>query len=301
MKFGQLENIDKVDFTLPLNHSGIEKVLGGTKSKLLNVFVGAPVWTHEEFIGKIYPEKAKAKDFLKYYGEQFNSIELNATHYRVPEESTIKRWMDDVPAGFKFCPKIPQNISHHPNLMKSIPQLFDFHECISNFGNKLGTSFLQLPPTFSTNQLDTLVEFLDNSPISDLAVELRHESWFMNDCKELNKLSNLLFKSNIALNISDVAGRRDALHQRLTNKTAFIRFSGNNLHPSDFTRMDEWVNCLSSWIELGLENLYFFIHTANKGLVPELTIYFIEALNKAQKLKLNPPVIRGNLGDDTLF
>lgn len=300
MKFGHLDNIHGVDFTLPPNHLGIEKVLGGRKSNILNVFVGAPVWTHEEFLGKIYPEKARAKDFLKYYGQQFNSIELNATHYRVPEESTIKRWVDDVPSGFKFCPKIYQNISHHPDLRKCIPEIHAFYERISNFGDKLGTSFLQLPPTFATKQLDILLEFLDNNPILDLAVELRHESWF-EDTSALNYLSNYLFKNKLSLNISDVAGRRDVLHQRLTNKTTFIRFVANNLHPSDYMRMDEWVNCLSSWIEMGLEDLYFFIHTPNKGLVPELSIYFIESLNKKLGLQLKPPVIIDTSGYQSLF
>lgn len=300
MHFGRLENIDQVDFSLPPVHPGTEKILGGAKSETLNVYVGAPVWSHPGFPGKIYPAHAKEKDFVKYYGQQFNCIELNATHYRVPDLRTVQRWAEAVPDGFKFCPKIHQDISHSENLMECIPELHAFYKIVSDFGGKLGTCFLQLPPHFESRNLRLLLEFLDNSPINDLALELRHESWFT-DTASLNALCNYLFRNNLSLNMTDVAGRRDVLHQRLTNKTAFIRFVGNNLHPSDFVRLDAWVQRLSSWIEKGLETIYFLIHTPDKSLTPELAIYFIDRLNKANGLNVVPPKILDHRQKNTLF
>lgn len=300
MQFGRLENIDNVDFTFPPSHAGTAKILGGSKSKILNVYVGAPVWNDAGFPSKIYPPKAQEKDFVKYYGKQFNCIELNATHYRIPEASTVKRWTDAVPEGFKFCPKIHQSISHSHNISQCISEINAFHERISGFGDKLGTSFLQLPPTFEAKQIELLLNFLEHCPIRNLAIELRHESWFTNT-DTLNYLCNYLFKNNLSLNITDVAGRRDVLHQRLTNKTAFVRFVGNNLHPSDFKRMDDWIERLSKWVEEGLENIYFFIHTPDKNLVPELAIYFINRLNKICGLTVVPPHIQQTISSQTLF
>jgi len=300
MQFGRLENITSVDFTFPENHPGTAKILGGSKSKKLNVYVGAPIWSDPGFPGKIYPAKARDKDFVKYYGKQFNSIELNATHYRVPDDNTIKRWVDVVPDGFKFCPKVHQSISHSNDIRKCIRETEAFHRSISLFGEKLGTSFLQLPPQFEARSIDYLLEFLDNSPICNLAIELRHESWFT-DTNTLNKLSNYLYKNNLSLNITDVAGRRDVLHQRLTNKTAFVRFVANNLHPSDYKRMDDWVQRFYLWINQGLENLYFFVHTPDKSLTPELAIYFIKQLNKISGLNIKAPEIQKNNIENTLF
>jgi len=300
MQFGRVPNITSIDFTFPPNHPGTNKVLGGAKSETLNVYVGAPVWSDPGFPGKIYPAKAREKDFVKYYGLQFNCIELNTTHYRVPEPATVKRWSDAVPAGFKFCPKIHQGISHSSTIEQRIPEMQAFYESVSGFDDKLGTCFLQLPPTFDVTGLQRLTEFLDRSPVRDLAVELRHESWF-SDATALNQLCNYLYKNNFTLCITDVAGRRDVLHQRLTNKTALVRFVANDLNPADLLRMDDWISRLSVWIQNGLERLYFFIHTPEKSLTPELAIYFIRHLNEACGLHIALPEIQGARPENELF
>lgn len=192
MQFGRLENIDTVDFTFPPSHSGTDKMLGSTKSKTLHIYVGAPIWNDIGFLGKIYPAKASEKDFVKYYGKQFNCIELNATHYRNPEKSTVKRWAEAVPNGFKLCPKIYQSISHSSNINQCVSEINFFYESISGFGDKLGTCFLQLPPIFETKHTEFLLDFLDHCPIRNLAIELRHESWFTNT-DTLNYLCNYLY------------------------------------------------------------------------------------------------------------
>ncbi|WP_373330873.1 DUF72 domain-containing protein [Salmonirosea aquatica] len=68
-------------------------------------------------MGKIYPSNAKDKDFLYHYTRQFNTIELNMTHYQIPSDDTIDRWRDTAPEGFKYCPKWPQIISHDAQLL----------------------------------------------------------------------------------------------------------------------------------------------------------------------------------------
>lgn len=290
MEFGRLTNIDHIDFTLPPDHSGINRVLGGKRKPDPRVYVGAPVWSHPGFPGKIYPPQAHNRDFIRYYGQQFNCIELNTTHYRIPAEHTIQHWADSVPDDFRFCPKIPQSISHSRNINRCTEELHLFSKRIAIFGDKLGTTFLQLPPAFGVHYLPLLTDFLKNCPIRDLAIELRHESWFSNE-KSLKELSNFLYKQEFAFNITDVAGRRDVLHQRLTNPTAFIRFVANNLHPTDFDRMNDWLARIIHWIESGIEQVYFLMHTPDKSLTPELCIYFINRLNQLTGLRLKPPHI----------
>jgi len=290
MEFGRLTNIDHIDFSLPPDHPGISRILGGKRHPDPKVYVGAPVWSHPGFPGKIYPPKARDRDFIRYYGQQFNCIELNTTHYRIPQEHTVLHWKESVPDDFKFCPKIPQSISHNRNINRCKDELHLFSQRISLFGNKLGTTFLQLPPAFEIRYLPILTEFLENCPIRDLAIELRHESWFSHK-EALKDLSNFLYKKEFAFNITDVAGRRDVLHQRLTNKTAFIRFVANNLHPTDFSRMEAWAVRISHWIESGAEQIYFLMHTPDKSLTPELCIYFINYLNQLTDLQVKPPRI----------
>jgi uncharacterized protein YecE (DUF72 family) len=296
MEFGRLQNIESIDFSLPPDHPGIKKILGGKRSDVIGAYVGSVVWADESLAKKIYPERAGSKNYVKYYGKQFNTIELNATHYRVPDKETVKRWAEAVPEGFKFCPKVHESISHTQNITQSVEQAQYFNDTIQAFGNKLGTSFLQLPPTFNTKGLHYLLDFLDVNPIRKLAIELRHESWFEEGNEELKILCNYLYKNNIALVITDVAGRRDVLHQRLTNKTAFIRFVANDLHATDYIRMNEWVQRISGWIQQGLEEFYFFMHSPDKGLTADLAVYFINRLNKVVGLKMKVPKIKTDEG-----
>jgi uncharacterized protein YecE (DUF72 family) len=293
MEFGRLKNIDHVDFSFPADHKGVKKVLGGQPAKTVEVYVGCPVWAHEGLAGKIYPPKSQSKDYLKHYSRQFNSIELNATLYQVPSPVTVTRWTDSVNDHFKFCPKIHESISHSEDISKCRSLIHHLHEIYAGFGKKLGTCLLQLPPNFNPAKLDLLLDFLDHCPVRDLAIELRHEGWF-GKTEALDTLSNYLYKNNFCLCITDVAGRRDVLHMRLANKTAFIRFTANNLHPTDFRRLDDWINRIIIWIGQGLEKIYFFVHTPDKSLCPELAIYFIENLNKKTGLNIVPPAINKN-------
>lgn len=300
MDFGRIKTFDTVDYTLPPDHKSIAKVLGGHKVAEPKLYVGGVLWSDEDFKGTIYPEKAKPSDYVKHYTKQFNTIELNTTHYRVPEPDTFKRWYELAPAGFKFCPKINQNISHAGSLL---PMIGFHNECNGLFkllNEKLGTCFLQLPPHFSPKRLPELLEFLDHSDLRNLAVELRDEDWYSNDA-DLNVFCNYLYKNNMATVLTDTPGRRDVLHMRLTNKTAFVRFNANNNHPTDKQRIDAWIQKAKSWFDTGLEEFYFFVHTPNQVNMPHLVTYFIQQAQRICGIKLTPPVIKTQTRPETLF
>jgi uncharacterized protein YecE (DUF72 family) len=93
--------------------------------------------------------------------------------------------------------------------------------------------------------------------------------------------------------ITDTSGRRDLVHMRLSSKTAFIRFVGNNLHRTDYTRVDEWVDRLKKWMDGGLETLYFIMHQHEEIDSPELMAYVIEQMNKKWGLNLQKPEFIG--------
>ena len=296
MDFGRTNQLELVNFALPSNHQGVKKVLGGAKAQLPNVYVGGVLWSDEAFLGAIYPERAKSKDYAKYYSRQFNTIELNLTHYRLPEKEKIQKWFEESPVDFKFCPKIHQAISHSGNLLSVVDYMEAFYQIVKPLQHKLGTCLLQLPPHFSPKRCHELLAFLDKSNLRDLAIELRHPDWFI-EGKELNLLSNYLYKNQMGLVLTDTPMRRDVLHMRLTNKTAFIRFNANDKHPSDYERIDEWVHHLYEWIQQGLETIYFFIHTPTQLFMPELVTYSIQQLKKECGVTLTPPKIKTITGD----
>jgi uncharacterized protein YecE (DUF72 family) len=301
MDFGKLNNLENVDFTLPPDNVNNSLVLTGKSTNKPSVHLGFPIWSDKAWIGKIYPDDAQEKYFLRYYAQQFNSIELNATHYKIPSPTTIQRWKNMTTNNFKFCPKVPQVISHAKDITEMSALMTEFIDAVIYFDNALGTTFMQLPQHFGANRLNELITFLGliEKPIK-LAVELRHESWFTNK-QAFDELSEFLMECNHSLVITDVAGRRDVLHQRLTNKTAFIRFGANDLHTSDYTRLTEWAERCSQWIEQGLEELYFFIHTSDQSVAPEIANHFIHEFNKLNRVKLKPVSIKQESKQIDLF
>jgi len=301
MDFGRLKNIEQVNFSLPVDHEQNKKILNREYTTNAKVYVGCPIWADSGWVGKIYPDDAQEKHYLRYYAHQFNCIELNATHYKIPSISTVNKWKSMVNNDFKFCPKVPQVISHAKNILEYNVLMTEFIDAIISFDNFLGVTFLQLPPHFASNRLEELITFLSliQTPIK-LAVELRHESWFT-DKKAFDELSEFLMECNYSLVITDVAGRRDVLHQRLTNKTTFIRFGAHDMHASDFKRIDDWVERILYWAENGLEEIYFFVHTSDKSLCPELANYFIHQFNKKGKIKLKPIAIKQEAKQVSMF
>ncbi|HYE54125.1 MAG TPA: DUF72 domain-containing protein, partial [Chitinophagaceae bacterium] len=119
-------------------------------------------------------------------------------------------------------------------------------------------------------------------------LEVRHPEWFA-DAQEQQDMFDAMRSLNIGTVITDTAGRRDCAHMNLTVPKAFIRYVGNSLHPTDFTRCDAWVKRMKYWLDKGLQELYFFMHMHDEATSPELTVYLVDKLNKECKLNLIKP------------
>jgi uncharacterized protein YecE (DUF72 family) len=291
MDFGKAEDLSKIDFTLPDDHHDTDVILASLKKKKnkTKVHIGCAKWGRKEWVGKIYPLKTKEKDFLSIYVKQFNTIELNATHYRIFGSETIKKWKSLAPLEFRFCPKFYQSISHFKRLKNCERETELFYDSIRNFGENLGECFLQLPPNYPPKNLADMEKYLKSLPNDiPVCVELRHPDWFK-DGEVSDNTFNIFKELGIGSVITDTSGRRDVVHMRLTNGTAFIRFVGNNLHKTDYTRIDDWVQRLKHWLNSGLETLYFMLHQHDEQYTPELIAYTIKEFNKHCKLSLKEP------------
>lgn len=281
MDFGKLPSVEKVDFQLPAEPPQNAEVLANCpKSGPRTLYVGPTGYNMKPWVGKWYPFGAKEPDFLRYFAGQFNTIEFNTTHYRMPDPTTVRRWRDAVPPDFRFCPKVPQSISHARDLGLNSQEPQIFCEAVAAFGDTLGCSFLQLPPHFGPRDLKVLSLFLEKfASKTPLSVELRHPHFFQTT-EEPEGLWQMMTQYGVAAVITDVAGRRDVCHMRLSAARTLIRFVGNGLHPSDFTRVDKWAERLKNWFENGLQEAYFFTHEPDNLLAPELTAYCVEAFEK---------------------
>lgn len=276
MKFGQVDNPEEIDFLIPPDHEGTAKVLKKSKTKGFKAYVGCAKWNKTD-LKNFYPKGTK--DEFGYYSSQFNCIELNATFYRPFPPKQFEQWKAAAPDGFKFFPKLGQTISHFRRL-KDVDELVD--DTVSRFSlleDKLGMPFLQMHNNFAPKDFDRVKAFVDHWQYDmPLAMEFRHTDWY-NDPGVSAELYEMMEKNAITNVLVDTAGRRDLMHMRLTTPSAFIRYVGAN-HPSDYGRLDAWLDRIADWKQQGLSELCFFVHQNVEKESPLLSAYFIEKMNK---------------------
>ena len=292
MEFGKVEPsaLAHIDFSLPPEPEANKLVLQGKETILPSVYIGCAKWGRKEWLGKIYPKGTKDSGFLEQYVKHYNSIELNATHYKIYDAAAIAKWAAKAEGlDFKFCPKVPQIISHYSGFNNVDELTTSFLEGVLAFKENLGPIFLQISEKYSPAGKEKLFKYLRSLP-ADLQffVEVRHPAWFT-DADNRKELFSMLRHLNIGAVITDTAGRRDCAHMELTFPKTFIRYVGNSLHPTDYTRIDQWVERISYWLDRGLTELYFFMHMHNEALSPELTVYLVDKLNRAGNLNLKKP------------
>lgn len=297
MKFGQVPDPSVIDFRIPQTPEITLDLLNHYKTdEPIEVSVGCAKWNKTDLKG-FYPKGVK--DELVYYSGQFNSIELNATFYNSPTPQQVETWKAKTPPGFKFFPKLPQTISHFGRLLNTEEKVRDFTDATVLFEEKLGMAFLQMHDNYKPKDFKRLESFLHRFPKGyPLALEVRNEEWFSNP--EVSKnLYGLLEETGVSNVLVDTAGRRDLMHMRLTTPVAFVRYVGAN-HPSDYSRLDEWIGTLKKWQEAGLQKLYFFIHQNVELESPLLAAHFIQNLNRELGTNLHIPV-KPDSGQPGLF
>lgn len=270
MEFGKSLQFDQVDYRFPetsmQNNRILEKFNRVDKPV---VYLGTTGWGNPEWVGVYYQSK-NPKNFIKEYGQQCNTIELNTSFYRIPLLDHLERWYQLTPDDFKFCPKVYKPISHCGLSAKSYAYMETFVETFQSLKGKLGPSFIQFPEYWTSEHLPQLLDFLNKFHQEiEIAVELRHPSWFEETglCKDIAEAFSSL---NVIWLMTDVSGRRDVLPMLLTTPKAIIRFVGNDLHPTDFKRINAWIEKILFWLRCGIQEVYFLVHQPSILKSPEL-------------------------------
>ncbi|MCT1529849.1 DUF72 domain-containing protein [Sphingobacterium daejeonense] len=283
MKFGKVEDPSQIDFSLPETPKETIQFLNQYKSdEGFEINIGYPKWSKADLKG-FYPRGTK--DELRYYSEEFNSVEFNGTFYRSPSKEQVLIWKNRTSDDFKFCPKFTNSISHYSRLNNTDEKVAAFVDSTVLFEEKLGMGFIQMPENFRPKAFDRLEGFLNRFPKGyPLAFEVRHEEWY-NDEQTLNKYLKLLKKTNTTNIIVDTPGRRDMLNFQLTTPVAFIRFVSTT-DVIDKLRLSEWVTKIKEWKEAGLKQVYFFVHQKIDPETPFLSTEFVKELNEQLGCKL---------------
>jgi uncharacterized protein YecE (DUF72 family) len=147
----------------------------------MKFFVGTSGFSYPQWKGKFYPPKLPASEMLHFYGQQFSTVEINNSMYRMPEASVLKAWLKHVPADFRFVIKAPQTITHYRRLKNVEAPMKDFLGATLALKKQRGPLLFQLGGNFKKD-LPRLKDFLKLLGTKTPAVfEFRHESWFDDD------------------------------------------------------------------------------------------------------------------------
>jgi uncharacterized protein YecE (DUF72 family) len=118
---------------------------------------------------------------LAHYAARLDTVEINATFYRMPRPDTLATWRVEVPAGFVFALKAPQRVTHVKRLRDVEDAMAAFYRASTELGPALGPVLYQLPPSFKKD-LARLEDFLAIVPAGGRAVfEFRHPSWLSDE------------------------------------------------------------------------------------------------------------------------
>jgi uncharacterized protein YecE (DUF72 family) len=143
----------------------------------MKLWVGTSGYSYKPWVRKFYPERLATKEMLRFYATQLPTVEINSTFYRLPKESVLQNWVEQVPAEFRFVLKAPQKITHIKRLKEAAPEVEYLFRVAMVMGEKIGAILFQLPPNLSKD-IDRLQSFLALLPTGwAAAFEFRHPSW----------------------------------------------------------------------------------------------------------------------------
>jgi uncharacterized protein YecE (DUF72 family) len=169
MEFGRIpeKKLEAIDFALLQDHPSNKTILSGKRVAVPKVYLGCSKWGRSEWVGKIYPPKTNERDFLEHYAKHYNSIELNATHYKIYSTRSIGNWAEKTRGtNFLYCPKMYQGVTHERSLYGKEAMTQEFLDGLLAFEEQLGPIFIQFSDSFSQNRMTELFGYLKSLPLS---------------------------------------------------------------------------------------------------------------------------------------
>lgn len=218
----------------------------------MRVLVGTSGYAYPEWRGSFYPPGLPAARMLAAYAARLDTVEINATFYRMPAPSTLAAWRAAVPERFVFALKAPQRITHVARL-RDVAELVDlFCARARALGPRLGPILFQLPPALRRDDA-RLAELLGRVP-PDLAVavEFRHPSWFA------DAVYAQLRARNVALCVADTAAGTTPLVA--TADFGYLRLRAAGYGEADLAR---WAATLAARADAWRTAYVYFKHEAS--------------------------------------
>ncbi|MCM8795521.1 MAG: DUF72 domain-containing protein [Candidatus Omnitrophica bacterium] len=239
------------------------------------LFVGTSGWNYPHWAdGVFYPQGLRQNNWLGYYAQHFNCVELNVTFYRTPEKKTFKNWYKKTPDDFCFVAKGSRLITHIKKLKQIKEPLNLFINNVISLKTKLAAILWQLPPSFKKDKkvLSTFLRLLKTSGIRQV-FEFRNKSWFDEEVYALLK------SYNASLCIAH-SGDRFPCVKEVTADFIYLRFhGGESLYSSNYSdkELKEWVDFAKRFKD---KDIFAFFNNDAFGYAVKNALRFRELLEK---------------------
>lgn len=221
------------------------------------VNIGISGWSYPDWKGIYYPKEMKSTDWISFYAKTFSITEINMSFYRLPKKQTVENWVNKVPDGFLFCPKMSKYLTHIKRLHEPEETLERFFDVFEPMKEKMGPVLIQLPPSlpFNYDTAEYLYKVLKKSYKGyRFAMEGRHLSWLTEDSIDL------MAKYDMAFVVSQ-SGVGFPYAEHVTAKDIYIRFHGpGKLYDSSYTtdELKQFAKLFRKWLKEGHTLWVFF-------------------------------------------
>jgi uncharacterized protein YecE (DUF72 family) len=184
----------------------------------MKVYSGCSGFYYHDWIGKFYPEDLPVSEWLSYYAQRFNTVEINSSFYHLPSRKTLKHWYEVTPRSFRITLKGSRYVTHIRKLVNVKEALKKFYTLADSLEDKLGCILWQLPGNLHYDQqrLITFCKMLGSNYKN--VIEFRHPSWYVDDVYQTLHQHNVTFSAVSAPGLPEVVKK--------TTNTVYIRFHG---------------------------------------------------------------------------
>ena len=264
----------------------------------LGYYLGCPQWTHQPWMGSIYPKSASINEALSYYSKAFNSVEGNTTFYASPSPDTIQKWADRTPETFRFLFKFPKLITHDALLEgPALEEAYRFIDLLKPLEDRCAYLFLQLSPRLTLNHLSQIHHFLIHLPSShQYVLEMRDPQACRG--KGMDDLHQFLIEHRVERVWMDTrplrdpqAPSNDAVDSARTRKPNLpvypvglgpcpvIRYVAHPVVEHNHLWLTQWADVFARWIKQG-KTPFFFAHYPGETYAPQVARAFHQLLQK---------------------
>lgn len=236
----------------------------------MSLYLGTSGYNYKHWKVNFYPSGLPQKNWLSFYAQNFNCIEINATFYRGFPKKVLENWTQKTPPDFSFVLKGPRLITHRYKLLNIESPLKFFLDSSTELGSKLSCFLWQFPKNFkyTPQNADKLKKFLKLLSKNNNAFELRDDSWFNNDVFQL-------ISSHEATIVINNGGNFPVI-DRVAGNFVYLRLHGpTSTYSSNYS--DKFLKDLAKQIKTYLKkyDVYVFFNNDAEGF----------AIKNAQTLK----------------